>query len=121
VSLIDKLRNLLAMATADGTLSECEIGFLSERVLKWGIPEHEFAAAVEYALNHRGELTLPRGKAAGLELLREMVPMMAADGQLSAAEKRMFATAAAYLNVSQAEIDRLIDGLVDESEQRAAE
>lgn len=112
--LIDKLRNLLSLAVADGTLSEREIHFLSERVLKWGIPEHEFAEAVEFALAHPGELTLPRGREDGLDLLREMVQMMAADGQLSESEKRMFATAAAHLNVGQGEIDRMIDGLIDD-------
>jgi uncharacterized tellurite resistance protein B-like protein len=121
VRLIDKLRNLLSLAAADGTLSEREIRFLSARVVKWGIPEHEFAEAVEFALAHRGELTLPRGHEAGLDLLREMVQMMAADGELTESEKRMFATAAAHLNVSQSEIDRMIDGLVDDQAQRDAE
>ena len=112
--LIDKLRNLLAMAVADGSLSEREIHFLSDRVLKWGITEHEFTEAVEFALSHRGQLTLPSDREAGLDLLREMVQMMAADGQLSESEKRMFATAAAYLNVSQSDIDQLIDGLIED-------
>ncbi len=116
--LIEKLRNLLSLAVADGSLSDREIRFLSQRVLKWGIPEHEFAEAVEFALAHRGELTLPGDRAAGIDLLREMVQMMAADGELMESEKRMFATAAAYLNVSRTEIDQMIDGLVNEREDR---
>ncbi len=121
VQLIEKLRNLLALAVADGTLTEREIRFLSERVQKWGIPEHQFAEAVEFALAHPGELTLPRGKEAGLELLREMLQMMAADGELKESERRMFATAAAHLRISQAEIDQMVDALLDDREPRGDE
>lgn len=119
--LIDKLRNLLSLAVADGSLSEREIRFLSDRVLKWGVPEHEFAEAVEFAIAHRGELTLPGSKTEGIELLREMIALMAADGKMTESEKRMFATAAAHLNVSQAEIDDMIDELVEDHGDRVSE
>lgn len=121
MQLIEKLRNLLSLAVADGALTEREIRFLSERVVKWGIPEHQFSEAVEFALAHPGELTLPRGKEAGRELLREMIQMMAADGELTESEMRMFATAAAHLNVSQAEIDQMIDKLLADREPRGDE
>jgi uncharacterized tellurite resistance protein B-like protein len=38
---------------------------------------------------------------------------MAADGQLSEVEKRLFALAAAKMNVDREELDRLIDELLD--------
>lgn len=113
VELIDKLRNLLSMAAADGSLTEREILFLSHRAEAWGVADHDFAAAVEFALAHPGEVTLPGDRQAGLELLRDMIQMMAADGRMTESEKRMFATAAAYLNVSQEEIDGMIDRLLD--------
>lgn len=106
------LRNLLSMAAADGSLTEREIKFLASRAERWGVAEHDFAAAVEFALSHPGELKIPGGKDDGIELLTNLVQMMAADGELSPAEKRMFATAAAYMEITPDELNSLIDRLL---------
>ena len=115
---LEKLKNLLAMATADGTMSEGEIRYLSERSARWGLTDSQFAEAIQYALTHRGELHIPSRPAERKELLRDLLRMMVADGQLPEVEKRLFATAAAVMEVSQDEVNDLIDDLLQDQDFR---
>jgi uncharacterized tellurite resistance protein B-like protein len=48
-----------------------------------------------------------------MQLLSDLIKIMAADGQLDEIEKRLFAVAAAKMNVQQRELDQLITKLVD--------
>jgi len=45
-------------------------------------------------------------------MLSDLIRVMAADGQLSEVEKRLFALAAAKMNVDRKELDHLIDDLI---------
>ena len=87
MQLIDKLRNLLVMAAADGSLTEREIKFLGDRCRKWEITDLEFSNAIQYALSDKAELTIPPGRNERLSMLRDLILMMAADGKLDDLEK----------------------------------
>jgi uncharacterized tellurite resistance protein B-like protein len=50
-------------------------------------------------------------------MLQDLICTMAADGELSEVEKRVFATAAAVMEISSAEVNRLIDQLLSQSER----
>jgi uncharacterized tellurite resistance protein B-like protein len=109
---IDKLRNLLVMAALDGKLSEREIRFLTDRCQRWGVSDAEFAGAVAYAMSADAELTIPPRKHDRLRMLQDLVSMMAADGALAEVERNLFALIAAKMEISDAELNALIDALL---------
>lgn len=108
---IDQLRNLLVMAASDGSLSENEIKYLVNHCKKWGLPEAALAEAIEYALSDDAELTLPPRESERVQMLSEMMSMMAADGQLADTEMTLFAVAAAQMGVSEVRVNQMIDRL----------
>lgn len=110
--LLDQLKNLVIMAVADGSFSEEEITFLSERCVAWGFDEAEFRDAFVHALRNDAVLHLPTQPAAQDALLSDLIRMMAADGQLHESEKRLFALAAAKMQIETDHLDALIDRLV---------
>lgn len=112
MNLYEKFRNLMVMAIADGALSEGEIQFLSERCRRWGMSDHEFAEAIRYALSPEAALTMPPGKAQRREMLQDLVRTMAADGQMSDIEKQLFAIAAAHLDLTEDELNDIIDSVL---------
>jgi uncharacterized tellurite resistance protein B-like protein len=108
VDRLHRFVNLLSVATADGSLSEYEIKFLSQRAREWGLSDHQFAIAVNRSLEHPGEFEIPRRRSEREELLRDMLSIMAADGRLQDVEKQLFAIVAAHMKFSAAEIDSII-------------
>jgi len=105
----DLFRNLVVMAASDGSLTQSEIQMLSDRAEQWGISDSEFATMIEFALSPESHVDLPPKREDRIRLLQELIRMMAADGQLAEAEKRVFATAAAVMHFSEAEINSIID------------
>jgi uncharacterized tellurite resistance protein B-like protein len=103
------VRNLMIMAAADGRMTQREIELLADRCDVWGIDEEEFAEIVAEALADRSQLTIPNSSLDREELLQELLHMMAADGQLSESEKRLFAILAVAMDFSHDDIQQLID------------
>lgn len=109
---LDQLKNLVIMAAADGALSEREIALLVDRCAELGLGEIDLERAVNFALSEKASLKLPTIHAEKIEMLSDLMRIMAADGQLSEMEKRLFAVAAAKMNIDRDEIEKLIDRLV---------
>ena len=100
------------MASADGSLSEREIALLVDRCGEMGLDEADLGKAVSYALSEAAALKLPTGRKEQIAMLSDLVRVMAADGNLSEVEKRLFALAAAKMGIERLELDDLIDKLV---------
>ena len=66
---------------------------------------------ISFALSDQAALRLPTDPAEQEALLTDLIRMMAADGQLSEAEKRLFALAAAKMNFDSNRVNQLIDRL----------
>jgi uncharacterized tellurite resistance protein B-like protein len=113
----DLFRNLVLMAACDGSLTESEIDLLADRARQWNIDDSAFAQMMEYALSPDCELQIPRQHESRVELLKEMLRMMAADGKLAPAERRIFATAAAVMEFSDEQLNQLIDETLAEAEK----
>lgn len=111
------IRNLLAMAAADGSLSQGELELLSDRAVQWGISESEFITALEDAVGPDAELEVPPSRDARRELLRELLHVMAADGHLDDREKQLFAAVAATMEIEQDELNKIIDDALGELPQ----
>jgi uncharacterized membrane protein YebE (DUF533 family) len=104
-----QLRNVVVMAIADGSLGEREVNLLADRCTELGLDAYDLQKAVEFGLGDDAALELPTDDADRLELLRDMIHMMAADGVLEEGEKRLFALAAAKMSISADRVERLLD------------
>jgi uncharacterized tellurite resistance protein B-like protein len=108
---MDKLRNLLVMAASDGSLTELEIKYLMDRCHQWQLSDAALAEAIEYALSGDAELVLPPRESDRVEMLRDLMEMMAADGELAETERNLFAVAAANMGISDTRLNQMIDQL----------
>jgi uncharacterized tellurite resistance protein B-like protein len=109
---LDQLKNLVIMAAADGALTEREIALLVDRCAELGLGELDLEKAVSFALSEGAALKLPTVHAEKIEMLSDLMRIMAADGTLSEMEKRLFAIAAAKMQIDREDIEKLIDRLV---------
>lgn len=103
------LRNLVVMAFADGSLGEREVNLVADRCAELGLDEYDLKKAIEFGLGDEAAVELPSDPAQKIELIRDLVRMMAADGRLDESEKRLFALAAAMMSMSSADVDQIID------------
>ncbi len=109
---LDHLKNLVVMASADGSLSEQEIALLIDRCAELGLAEEDLEAAISFAMSGQAKLKFPVDRLEQDQMLSDLIRMMAADGKLSEVEKRLFALAAAKMGVERTELDAIIDRLV---------
>jgi uncharacterized tellurite resistance protein B-like protein len=109
-----QLRNLVVMALADGSLGEREVHLVADRCADLELDEQDLQKAVEFGLGDDAAVELPGEIGDRNELMRDLIRMMAADGKLEEGEKRLFALAAAKMSISSAEVDRLIDEVMEQ-------
>lgn len=109
---LDHLKNLVVMASADGSLTEQEIALLIDRCSELGLAEEDLEAAISFAMSGNAKLKFPVDRLEQNQMLTDLIRMMAADGKLSEVEKRLFALAAAKMGVERTELDAIIDRLV---------
>lgn len=107
-----RLRNLMVMALADGSLGEREVQLVTDRCAEMGLGEHELRDAIRYALEESSSIQLPEDPCEAESLLGDLLKMMAADGVLEESEKRLFAICAAKLGFGSHEIDALVSRLM---------
>lgn len=105
-------KNLMVMAAADRKFTEEEVEFLSLRSSRWGISDQQFEEAFRFAKSSEAKITIPEGQEERARLLRDLILMMAADGELAAIEKRLFAEAAAKMGIQSDELEKTIDELI---------
>ena len=105
-----KMKFLLVMAASDGGLAEEELRFLFDRANEWGFSADEFTKIVdEVTSDDDVELDMPESKEDKTSLLTDLVKIMGADGKLHDMEKQLFANAAARMEMSEDEINGIID------------
>lgn len=115
MSPLDRFQHLLAMAAADSRMNEAELGFLSERAFALGISEEEFHDALQTALKGESQLAIPPGAADRRSLLKDLIMMMAADGDLQDREKELFGQIASLMDVETEELHSIIDATIAEN------
>ena len=73
----------------------------------------EFREAIDRASSPGVEFQIPEGTAARVDLLKEMVRMMGADGKITTGEKQLFAAAAATMKISDVGLNQIIDSAIE--------
>jgi uncharacterized tellurite resistance protein B-like protein len=109
---LDHLKNLVVMASADGSLTEQEIALLIDRCSQLGLAEEDLESAISFAMSGKAKLVFPVDRQEQNQMLSDLIRMMAADGRLSEVEKRLFALAAAKMGIEKSSLDTIIDQLV---------
>ena len=106
------LRNLVVMALADGSIGQREVDLVAERCVELGLGQAELESALSYGLGDDAALELPADADQRESLMADLVRMMAADGHLDEAEKRLFALAAARMNITGDRLHQLLSSIL---------
>jgi uncharacterized tellurite resistance protein B-like protein len=109
---LDLFRHLVAMAASDGEFTESEVQMLAVRANQWNINQQQFDEIVAEIQAGRVALKLPSRMDERIELLKNMMHMMAIDGTLAEEEKRMCAMASARMGFSSEQFDQILDDLL---------
>ncbi len=108
--------NLVQLAAIDGKFTEEEIQLLVARAEEWNIPTEEFETSLASLGHGEIELEIPESKEDRLHMMREMILVMAVDGELAEAEKRLCATASAGMQLTSEEFAGVVESLVGKRE-----
>jgi len=109
---LDLFNNLMLLAAADGKLTEEEIAFLAVRAENLGISQDDVESAIAGASTGAADLVIPDSHNDRVELLQQMITLMAVDGELADVEKTLCATASAAMGFSINEFNEIIDSLL---------
>lgn len=107
------LKNLVVMAFADGTLGQREVNVVAHRCAELGLDESDLRGAIEDGISDNATIDLPDDEMDRVNLLKDLIRVMAADGVLDESEKRLFAMSAARMNLSATDIEAVIDDTLD--------
>ncbi|MEM8914053.1 MAG: TerB family tellurite resistance protein, partial [Planctomycetota bacterium] len=102
------LRNLVVMAIADGSIGQREVNLIADRCVQLGLGQADLEAALQAGLSDDAALELPVDANDRVACLQDLIRMMAADGVLDESEKRLFALAAARMNIGGDELTQII-------------
>lgn len=114
MSNLELFHNLVNLAASDGKFKEEEVEMLARRAEHWNISDDEFETAIAGITTGTIEIHLPDGQTNRITLIKEMIRMMAVDGELSEVEKRLCATASARLDFSAHEFNSMVDQVLRE-------
>ncbi|TWU03116.1 TerB family tellurite resistance protein [Neorhodopirellula pilleata] len=106
------LRNLVVMALADGSIGQREVDLVAERCVELGLGQAELESALSFGLGDDAALELPADAEQRESLMGDLVRIMAADGHLAEAEKRLFALAAARMNITGDRLHQLLASIL---------
>ena len=102
------------MAMADGYFAQKEVALIADRCSELELGELELQQAIRYGLDDDAALHLPNDRETCEALIVDLVRMMAADGVLEESEKRLFALAAAKMNIETTTLNVLISRALKE-------
>lgn len=112
---VELFHNLVNLAAADGKFTQEEVEFLASRAQQWGIPDDEFETALAGISEGQIEITVPHSREDRVALLKEMIRLMAADGELAEMEKDLCAQASARMDFTIDEFQQLLHEVVHQS------
>ena len=104
--------NIVQMAAVDGKFTDEEIRHLIGRANQWQIPDEEFETAVAGISTGKTEVDIPESQEDRTTLLKEMILMMAVDGELAEVEKDLCARISVNMGFSPARLKETIESLL---------
>ncbi len=111
---INLFHNLIQMAAVDGKFTEEEIHHLVSYADQWGISTDEFETAMAGIATRGVSISIPETHELRIELLRELILMMASDGVISSEEKQLCARVSAKMGLTTECFSDLVDQILRE-------
>lgn len=102
------------MAASDGEFKESEIEMLAVRANQWDITQQQFEETIADIQAGKLELKIPVEEEGKILLLKNMMHMMAIDGELAEEEKRLCAMASVTMGFQDAQFDEILNDLLEE-------
>lgn len=115
MSKLDLFHNLVNLAAADKRFTEEEIKFLVDRAEKWGISNDEFETAMVGISTGQIEVNIPDDHADRVEMMKEMLRLVAVDGHLAELEKRICAQASGKMDFTTQQFNQILDEVIAEA------
>jgi len=111
---VELFQNLVNLAAVDQQFTDEEIRFLIDRANRHDIPAEEFETALTGVREGNIEVLLPDDPDDRIMLLKEMIRLMAADGEMAEMEKRMCAHASARMDFTTQQFRQILDEVISE-------
>lgn len=106
--------NLVNLAAVDHKFTEEEIAFLIARADRWGISTDEFETALAGISTGKIQIQTPEDYDARVALMKDMIRLMAADGNLAETEKQMCAHASAAMDFTSIQFGEILEQVLHE-------
>lgn len=114
---LELFHNLVNLAASDGKFSEEEIQFLARRAERWEIPQEELESALAgIARGGHFEINLPDKLDDRVNLMKEMIRLMAVDGELADMEKHICSLASAKMDFTAQQFDEILQTVILEQQ-----
>ncbi len=106
--------NLVNLAAVDHKFTEEEVGFLVNRAEAWNIPSDEFETALAGISTGQIEVTIPEDHAQRVNMLKEMIRLMAIDGEMAETEKSLCARASARMDFTGIQFSEILEEVISD-------
>ncbi len=116
VDHIELFHNLVNLAASDGKFSEEEVQYLAQRAERWEIPSEELESAVAGIAQGHFEVNLPEKHDDRVSLMKEMIRLMAVDGELADMEKYICSLASAKMDFTGKQFDEIVQSVILEQQ-----
>lgn len=111
---VQLFHNLINLAAVDQKFTDEEIDYLIEVANRYNIPSEEFETGLTGVREGIIEVQLPEGEENRQTLMKEMIKLMAVDGELNEMEKRLCAQASAKMDFTSAQFSELLNEVLNE-------
>ena len=112
---LEIFHSLVNLAAIDHKFTDEEIQFLVVRAERWDIPTSEFETALAGLSEGTVEVTIPESHHDRVVLLKEMVRLMAVDGELAENEKTLCAQASGRMDFTPQQFAQILDEVIAEA------
>ena len=106
--------NLVNLAAVDHKFTEEEIAFLVNRAEAWNISTDEFETALAGISEGQIEVNIPEDHKQRVSMLKEMIRLMAVDGEMAETEKRLCANASAQMDFTGVQFSEILEEVIRE-------
>ena len=111
---LETFHNLVNLAAVDNKFTDEEVEFLARRANEWNISNDEFETALAGITEGQLEVTIPEGFEERILLLKEMIRLMAVDGEMAETEKQLCAHASAQMDFTGVQFSEILEEVVKE-------
>ncbi len=112
---IELFHSLVNLAAVDGKFTDEEVQFLADRAERWNIPKGEFETALTGISEGNFEFKVPEDYQQRVEMMKEMLRLVASDGELAPMEKHICSIVAGKMDFTEHEFENVLQSVIDEA------